>query len=360
MNERELTIGIVGATGAVGPIALALLAERDHPPNRIVAMASARSAGRKLPYQDDEVTVIEATPTAFEEVDVAFISANSEVSRRLAPEAVRRGTLVIDDGSAFRMAPEVPLVVPEVNPQDVEWHSGILATPNCTTTPLAMVLAALDALSPITAVTVATYQSVTGTGAAARAELIKQTSALLDGREAKPDVYPHQIAFNVLPHVDSFHENGYTTEELKVLNETRKIMHRPDLPLSATCVRVPVEVSHSESAQIEFESKVAPEEAVRALGEFPGIALLDEPSIERYPMPVQAAGRNEVFVGRIRQDLAHENGLALWLSCDNLRKGAALNALQIMDECISRNVVRPVTKAPGRSLLLEPRRVEPW
>lgn len=339
--SSELKIAIVGATGAVGHIALDLLQKRNHPADNIVAMASPRSAGKKLSYGSDTLNVIEATPEAFDGIDVAFISASSEVSLALAPEAVKRGALVVDDGSAYRMDPAVPLVVPEVNGEDVEWHSGIISTPNCTTTPLAMVLAALQTVSPITAVSVATYQAVTGTGAAAKVELIEQSKAMLEGREYKPEVYPHEIAFNILPHVDSFNENGYTKEEMKMLNETRKIMHMPGLPLSATCVRVPVTVSHSESAQIEFQDEVSAADARKALEAFNGISVVDDPTRNVYPMPRQSEGRDDVLVGRIRKDIAHNHGIALWLACDNLRKGAALNALQIMDETVKRNCLRP-------------------
>ena len=336
MPTQPLRIAIVGATGAVGAVALNLLAERDWPASRITAMASSRSAGKKLPYAHGELTVIEATPDSFEGVDVAFISADSSVSKRLAPEAVSRGALVIDDGSAFRMDPAVPLVVPEVNGADVEWHSGIISIPNCTTTPLVMALAALQQAAPITRVTVATYQAVTGTGAAALRELDAQTSAYAAGEELHASVYPHQIAMNVLPHVDDFFDDGYTGEEHKMINETRKIMHLPGLPISTTCVRVPVPTSHSEAVHVEFERPVDPEEARKLLSDFDGIALVDAPRSNQYPMPHTSTGRDEVFVGRIRKDLSHPNGIAFWLSCDNLRKGAALNALQIMDEVVSR------------------------
>ncbi len=345
MNSSDLTIAIVGATGAVGRIALELLADRNHPAEKIVAMASSRSAGKKVTYANTELTVVEATPDAFNGTDVAFISASSEVSKRLAPEAVSRGALVIDDGSAFRMEESVPLVVPEVNGVDVEWHEGIISIPNCTTTPLVMVLDALRAISPMTAVTVSTYQSVTGTGAAAEIELLTQSRAVLDSEDVVIEQYPHQIAFNVLPQVDDFLSNGYTKEEDKMLNESRKILHEPGLRLSSTCVRVPVQVSHSESVAVEFQDAVSPEEARDALAKTAGIVLVDEPGNSVYPMPLKAAGADEVFVGRIRTDIAHDTGLSLWLSCDNLRKGAALNALQILDEVLKRNVLKPSRQA---------------
>lgn len=342
MSDNNLTIAIVGATGAVGAIALELLADRSYPAERIIVMASSRSIGKKLPYLDAELTVIEAVPDAFEGVDVAFISVSAEISRALAPEAVKRGALVIDDGSAFRMDPTVPLVVPEVNGADLEWHQGIVSIPNCTTTPLAMSLAALGQAAQVTRVTVATYQAVSGTGAAAVRELDEQTADVLAGRPTTSKEYPHQIAFNVLPQVDDFAEDGYTGEEHKMINETRKILHDANIAISPTCVRVPVPVTHSEAVQVEFERPMSPEEATRLLSEFPGITVVDEPQASVYPMPAQATGRDDVFVGRIRKDASHPNGLALWIACDNLRKGAALNALQIMDEAVRRGCVKPV------------------
>jgi aspartate-semialdehyde dehydrogenase len=257
---------------------------------------------------------------------------------------VEKGVFVIDKGSIFRMDPTIPLVVPEVNADDIEWHPGIVSTPNCTSTPLVMVLDALRSLSPITAVTVATYQSVTGTGVAANEELLEQSRAALAGENYVPQVYPHPIAFNVLPHIDDFLEDGYTKEEQKMLNESRKILHDDSLRVSATCVRVPVEISHSESVQIEFESNVDVLDAERVLSEYDGMIVVDDPSKNEYPMPLSAAGRDEVLVGRIRKDTAHENGIALWLACDNLRKGAALNALQIMDEALRRDAFKPAAQ----------------
>ena len=342
MSDSNLTIAIVGATGAVGTIALELLADRAYPAECILLMASSRSIGKKLAYLDTELPVIEAVPDAFEGVDVAFISVSAEVSRALAPEAVKRGALVIDDGSAFRMDPAVPLVVPEVNGADLEWHQGIVSIPNCTTTPLAMSLAALGQSAEVTRVTVATYQAVSGTGAAAVRELYEQTADVLANRPTNPKEYPHQIAFNVLPQVDDFADDGYTGEEHKMINETRKILHDADIAISPTCVRVPVPVTHSEAVQVEFNRPMSPEEATRLLSEFPGITVVDEPQASVYPMPAQASGRDDVFVGRIRKDASHPNGLALWIACDNLRKGAALNALQILDEAVRRDCVKPV------------------
>ena len=344
MNSNEINIAVVGATGAAGGTALELLLERNHPADKIVAMASERSAGKKIQYGDAELTIVHATLDAFEDIDVALFAAGGYVSRRLAHKVVEKGVFVIDKGSIFRMDPTIPLVVPEVNGDDIEWHPGIVSTPNCTSTPLVMVLDALRSLSPITAVTVATYQSVTGTGVAANEELLEQSRAALAGEKSEPEVYPHPIAFNVLPHVDDFLEDGYTKEEQKMLNESRKILHDETLRVSATCVRVPVEISHSESVQIEFESSVDVADAKRVLAEYDGMIVVDDPSKNEYPMPLSAAGRDEVLVGRIRKDTAHENGIALWLACDNLRKGAALNALQIMDEALRRDAFKPAAQ----------------
>lgn len=344
MNSNELHIAVVGATGAAGGTALELLLERNHPAKNITAMASEKSAGRKIQYGDFELTIVHARAEAFEGIDVALFAAGGYVSRRLAHKAVEQGVFVIDKGSIFRMDPSIPLIVPEVNGDDIDWHPGIVSTPNCTSTPFVMVLDALRALSPIKAVTVATYQSVTGTGVAAQEELLEQSRTVLAGGEPVTDVYPHEIAFNVLPHVDDFLENGYTKEEQKMLNESRKILHDENLAVSATCVRVPVEISHSESVQIEFETSVGINDAKRVLGDYPGVMVVDEPSRNEYPMPLSAAGIDDVLVGRIRKDTAHENGIALWLSCDNLRKGAALNALQIMDEALRRNAFKPAAE----------------
>ena len=342
MQASELEIAIVGATGAVGAVALELLAERGHPAEKLRLLASKRSHGKQIEYLGEALTVEEATPESFDGVDVAFISASSEVSLALAPEAVKRGVLVIDDGSAYRMEPGVPLVVPEVNGADVEWHSGIISIPNCTTTPLVMALAALRGLAEISSVTVSTYQSVTGTGAAARAELLDQSELMLNGADlAPPKEYPHRIAFNLLPQVDDFIEEGYTKEEWKMVNESRKILGDSELRLASTCVRVPVEVSHCESVTVEFDDLISVDEARIAIAEFPGITLLDQPQESIYPMPSNSAGEDQVMVGRVRRDLAHENGVVFWLAADNLRKGAALNALQIMDECVKRNRLRP-------------------
>ncbi len=335
------SIAVVGATGAVGTALLSLLDRRILPVGAVRLCASPRSAGRELAAGGRAVTVEEVGDEVLSASDFVFISATTEVSRAVAPRAAELGAVAIDDSSAFRMDPDVPLVVPEVNARDLDDHRGIVAIPNCSTTPLAMVLDALGRLSRVERVVAATYQSVSGTGSAAVAELREQSVSVLSGDAAEPRAYPHQIAFNALPHIDDFGADGYTREELKMLRETRRILHRPDLPLSATCVRVPVMVGHSAAVQVELADPVDPGEARAALASYPGVAVVDEPGARRYPMPVHAAGRDEVLVGRVRADSSHPRGLALWLSCDNLLKGAALNAMQIAREMAERGLVRP-------------------
>lgn len=337
---RSVRIAVVGATGAVGQVFLSLLEERRFPAVEVRLFASPRSAGRRLRVLGEEVEVREVGPDAFRGVDLVFISADASVSRALAPAAVDQGAVVIDDSSAFRMEPEVPLVVPEVNADDLEGHRGIIAIPNCSTTALVMALYPIHRVNRLRRVIVDTYQSVSGTGRQAMEELREQTRAALEGQERPPRVYPHPIAFNLIPHIDAFREDGYTKEEWKMAAETRKILHEPGLRVSATCVRVPVFVSHSEAVHLELERPMAPEEAREVLAAFPGVRVLDEPGRSVYPTPIQGAGRDEVFVGRIRRDASHPNGLAFWLVSDNLRKGAALNALQIAEELLKRDLLR--------------------
>ena len=336
---NECSIAVIGATGAVGQVFLRILEERDFPASSIRVCASRRSIGKRITVRGRELTVEEATPELLAEVDFVFISANGAVSRQMAPLAVQQGAVVIDDSSAFRMEPMVPLVVPEVNASDLEGHQGIVSIPNCTTTPLVMALKPLHDVNPVVRVIAATYQSVTGTGQAAAEELRVQTSQVLKGERASHEIYPHQIAFNVLPQVEEFLESGYTTEEMKMQNETLKIMHAPDIRVSATCVRVPVVVSHSIAVNVEFSRSISPGEAREILSGAAGVSVLDDPMSGMYPMPIQAEGQDDVFVGRIRQDIALDNGIAMWLSCDNLRKGAALNALQIAEEMLERDLL---------------------
>ena len=336
----ECKIALIGATGAVGQVFLRILEERNFPASDIRLCASERSFGKKIKVRGEKLIVEEATPQLLSEVDFVFISASGSVSRQMAPIAVDRGAVVIDKSSAFRMDPNVPLVVPEINPGDLHDHHGIIASPNCTTTPMVMALKPLNEANPAKRIVAASYQSVTGTGASAGEELLAQSRAVLDGKGASMNVYPHQIAFNVLPHVEEFLENGYTTEEMKMQNETRKILHAPDLKVSTTCVRVPVMVSHAEAINVEFTDPISPGEVREILSTMPGVRVVDDPQANVYPMPVQSEGEDDVFVGRIRKDISLDNGIAMWLTCDNLRKGAALNAIQIAEEMLARNLLQ--------------------
>ena len=336
----ECKIALIGATGAVGQVFLRILEERNFPASDIRLCASERSFGKKIKVRGEKLIVEEATPQLLSEVDFVFISASGSVSRQMAPLAVDQGAIVIDKSSAFRMDPTVPLVVPEINPGDLHDHHGIIASPNCTTTPMVMALKPLNEANPAKRIVAASYQSVTGTGASAGEELLAQSRDVLDGKDASMNIYPHQIAFNVLPHVEEFLENGYTTEEMKMQNETRKILHAPDLKVSTTCVRVPVMVSHAEAINVEFTDPISPGEVREILSTMPGVRVVDDPQANVYPMPVQSEGEDDVFVGRIRKDISLDNGIAMWLTCDNLRKGAALNAIQIAEEMLARNLLQ--------------------
>ena len=340
---NSCNVAVIGATGAVGQVFLRIAEERDFPIDKIRLCASERSIGKKLEFRGEQIGVELCTPDLLDDVDFSFISASGEVSRELAPLSVKHNTIAIDDSSAFRMAEDVPLVVPEVNADDLEKHKGIVSIPNCSTTPLVMVLKPLSEIATIKRVIVDTFQSVTGTGSAALKELEDQSRQILNGKPTKAEEYPHQIAFNVLPHIEPFLENGYTREEMKMVNETRKILHDSEVMVSATCVRVPVAVSHSEAIHIEFDSAVSPDRAREVLGAQPGIAIVDDPLSNVYPMPIDAADTDDVLVGRVRKDVSNPNGLALWVVCDNLRKGAALNAIQIAEEMMQRDIVSPST-----------------
>ncbi len=302
--------------------------------------ASEASAGKKITIGKEEFEIEKATHEAVENVDIALFSAGSEISRDFAPVAAKAGVVVVDNSSAWRMEPEIPLVVPEVNPEDLANHKGIIANPNCSTIQMVVALNPLHKVNPIKRIIVDTYQSVSGTGRAAIEELSTQTKQILNGQDIMPHVYPHQIAFNVLPHIDVFLGNGYSKEEMKMVQETRKIMHAEDLPISATCVRVPVFVSHSEAVHVEFSKPMSPEEARDILSKAPGIKVMDDLDVNMYPLPKTAAGRDETMVGRVRADLSHPNGLAMWVVSDNLRKGAALNAVQIAEELVKQGLLR--------------------
>ena len=335
MVIRNPNIAVVGATGAVGKVFLDLVEERNFPFESIRLCASEKSEGKQIAFKGKPITVELVTEKLLSEVDMVFVSASTQVSRDICPLAAELGCVVIDDSSAFRLDPAVPLVVPEVNKDDLNNHEGIIAIPNCSTTPLVMVLNVLRKIAPISRVTVDTYQSVSGTGTAAITELKNQIGDIGNNQTPEVSVYPHQIGCNILPHIGDFLPNGYTKEEMKMSNETRKILHDQDINISATCVRVPVFTSHSESAHIEFDAPIDIDTARNMLDAAEGIKVLDEPDKNVYPMPIVSTGQDEVFVGRLREDISKPNSIALWLASDNLRKGAALNAIQIAEELIS-------------------------
>jgi aspartate-semialdehyde dehydrogenase len=331
---KKSNVAIVGATGMVGQEFIKVLEQRRFPMTSVQLYASDRSHGRKMKVHGEELEVKETTAKSFDGIDIALFSAGADISRQFSPIAAQAGATVIDNSAAFRMEPDVPLVVPEVNPEDIRMHHGIIANPNCSTIQMVVVLYPLHKVNPIKRITVATYQSVSGTGLAAIEELTTQSRLVLEGQKTKPQVYPYQIAFNVLPEIDVFLQNGYTKEEWKMVEETHKIMHAPDIAVSATCARVPVRIGHSEAVQIEFSHPMSPEEAKRILSKSPGVKLMDDPATRLYPYPLMVAGQDDVFVGRIRKDASHPNGLVLWIVGDNLRKGAALNAVQIAERLV--------------------------
>jgi aspartate-semialdehyde dehydrogenase len=331
---KEYRVAIVGATGLVGQEFIRILEQRNFPIASIRLLASDRSAGRRLVVNHQEIEVKETTHESFNATDIALFSAGSETSRYFSPIAARAGAVVIDNSAAFRMVPSVPLVVPEVNPEDIKWHKGIIANPNCSTIQMVVALYPLHKVNPIKRIVVDTYQAVSGTGSAAVDELTTQAKQVLEGQTTIPHVYPHQIAFNLLPEIGVFLDNGYTKEERKMIEETKKILHAEDIAISATCVRVPVFVGHSEAIHVEFSQPMTPDDARRILVQAPGVKVLDDPTISLYPQPWSVADTDEVFVGRIRKDESNANGLAMWVVADNLRKGAALNAVQIAEEMI--------------------------
>lgn len=336
-------VAVVGATGLVGQEFLRLLERRNFPVESIRLFATERSANTELFFRHRKVEIEEPAPGAFHTADIAFFSAGAEVSRRLSPLAVKSGAVVIDDSSAFRMDPGVPLVVPEVNPEDIERHRGMIANPNCSTIQLVVALYPLHKVNPIKRVVVSTYQAVSVNSAALK-ELTAQAKMVLEGRRVCPHIYSHQIAFNVLPEIDVFLDNGYTREERKVMEETRKTMHSEEIAVSATCVRVPVYFGNSQAVNAEFSSPMLPEEARKTLVEAPGVRVLDDPGVSFYPQPWAASGSSHVFVGRLRRDVSHPNGLVLWIVADNLRKGAALNAVQIAEYGVSRGCIGPARR----------------
>ena len=331
-----MRVAIAGATGAVGREMLRILEERKFPAEEVVLLASERSVGRKIPFRDSELTVSRLTEDAFDGVDLALFSCGASRSLEFTPAAVKAGAVVVDNSSAFRMDEGVPLVVPEVNVDALDSHGGVIANPNCSTIQLVVALKPLHDAARIKRIVVSTYQAVSGAGQAA----IDEMQAQIKGDIAAPKKMPHEIAFNCLPHIDVFLEGGHTKEEKKMVDETRKIMGAPHLAVSATCVRVPVFNAHSESVNVEFEESVSPEEARALLERAPGVEVVDDVESFAYPMPKDADGEDPVYVGRIRRDDSQENTLNLWVVADNLRKGAALNAVQIAEALIEKGMLR--------------------
>jgi aspartate-semialdehyde dehydrogenase len=344
-STHPLTVAVVGATGLVGRTMIAVLGERGFPVRELRPLAS-RSDGRTVAFADGVWPVEVATPDAFEGVDVAIFSAGGETSRVLAPEAAKRGAVVIDNSSQWRMEPGVPLVVSQVNPDDAASHEGIIANPNCSTMQLVPVLMALRDAVGLERVIVDTYQSVSGTGGKAVRELEAQTRAWAAGEPIEATVYPHQIAFNVLPEIDVFRDDGYTKEEWKVLVESRKILHMPDLRISCTAVRVPVFSAHSEAVHVETRDPIAPERARELFARVPGVVVVDDPGAHRYPLAIDAAGSDDIYVGRVRTDTSRDDGrgLAFWVVSDNIRKGAATNAVQIAEILTARGWLQAASR----------------
>jgi len=328
---KKYNVAVVGATGAVGEEMRLVLEERKFPIEKLSLFASSRSAGKEYKYKEEKVVVRELKDDSFSGIDVALFSGGDEVSKHFAPLAVQQGTIVIDNGKYFRMDPQVPLVVPEVNPDDLKKHKGLIANPNCSTIQMVVALKPIYDEAGIERVVVATYQSVSGTGKEAIEELKNQAASIAKGKEFEIKAYPYQIAYNALPHIGSFKENGYTSEEMKMLNETRKILGDDNIRVAATTVRVPVYRAHSEVVHIETKKKISVQRTREILSAFPGIKVIDNPEKLEYPLPLFAEGKDEVFIGRIREDISTENGLVMWVVSDNLRKGAALNAVQIAE-----------------------------
>lgn len=333
-KKDTYVVAVVGATGAVGNEMVEVLEERKFPVEKLRLFASERSEGKILNFHGKGVSVEILTEKVFDGIDIALFSAGAERSLNYAPAAAKAGCVVVDNSSAWRMDPEVPLVVPEVNPQDLEWHKGIIANPNCSTIQMVVVLKPIHDAATIKRVVVTTFQSVSGTGRKAMDELLHQTADILNFKDIRPAVYPHQIAFNCLPHIDKFMEDGYTKEEIKMVNETKKIMGDDSIKVTATTVRVPVFRGHSESVNIETVKKISPNEVRAVLSKAPGIIVYDAPEKNVYPLPTLTAGKDEVYVGRVRKDDTVDNGINLWIAADNLRKGAATNAVQIAEELI--------------------------
>lgn len=336
-KKEHYVVAVVGATGAVGNEMIATLEQRNFPAEKLRLFASERSIGKALDFKGKPISIEVLAEDVFKGIDIALFSAGGDRSKQFAPAAAKAGCVVIDNSSAWRMDPEVPLVVPEVNPGDIMSHKGIIANPNCSTIQMVVVLKPIHDAATIKRVVVTTFQSVSGTGKKAMDELMQQTTDLLNFKEPNSIVYPHQIAFNCLPHIDQFLDNGYTKEEIKMVNETKKILGDDSVKVTATTVRVPVFRAHSEAINIETEMKLSANDARAVLAAAPGIIIYDAPEKNIYPLPTLSDGKDEVFVGRVRDDDTIENGLNIWIAADNLRKGAALNAVQIAETLIKQS-----------------------
>ncbi len=348
MSFKEVRVAILGATGAVGTELLELLQNRNFPIADLKLLASPRSAGRTVSFQGEELPVEAVSEKSFDNVDLVLASAGGGTSKAWAPKAVEKGAVVIDNSSAFRMNPDVPLVVPEVNPDAAANHQGIIANPNCTTILMAVAVWPLHQVQPVQRIVAATYQSASGAGMRAMEEVKAQAQAILNGQTPQTESFPYPLAFNLFPHNTPMNEQGYCEEEMKMLNETRKIFNAPQLRISATCVRVPVLRAHSEAINLEFAEPMPVSKAQEVLAKAPGVRVVEDWQANYFPMPIDATGRDEVLVGRIRQDLSHPCGLELWLCGDQIRKGAALNAVQIAELLVAQNLLKPKTAAAFR------------
>ena len=328
---KTYTVAVLGATGAVGQEMIRILEERNFPVGKLVPLASARSAGKTLKFRGEDVTIQEACDSAFAGVDIVLGAAENDIAKKFAPAIVAAGAVFVDNSSAFRLDPKVPLVVPEINPEDVKWHNGIISNPNCSTIITATAVNALNSIAPIKTMTASTYQAVSGAGAGGPIELMGEVEALSKGETYEPKIFPYQIAFNLIPQIGGESFEGYTSEEMKLQNEGRKIMHLPELKVSCTCVRVPVVRSHSISVSLHFDVPVTVEQAREAIAKAPGCKLVDDLPNKIYPMPLDTSDQDIVFVGRIRPDLTDPNGICLWCCGDQVRKGAATNCIQIAE-----------------------------
>ncbi len=329
--KKLYTVAVLGATGAVGQEMIKILQERDFPVGKLIPLASARSAGKTLKFKGEDVTIQEAKEDAFQGVDIVLGAAENDIAKKFAPAIVAAGAVFVDNSSAFRLDPKVPLVVPEVNPEDVKWHNGIISNPNCSTIITMTAVNALNSISPIRTMTTSTYQAVSGAGAEGPVELMNEVEALSKGETYQPKVFPYQIAYNLIPQIGGEQVDGYTSEEMKMQNEGRKIMHLPELKVTCTCVRVPVVRSHSISVSCHFDKPVTVEQVREVIANAPGCKLVDDLQNKRYPMPLETSDQDIVFVGRIRRDLNHDCGISLWCCGDQVRKGAATNAIQIAE-----------------------------